>query len=87
MPTKGRPISSVSRESAEAEVGRGQRLTQARAKLGHDPERHRMFSRDDRKHREARRLADGLCCKTQKYRLNKILAKVSSSPVLVRGTF
>ena len=31
-------------------------------------------------------LSVGLCCKTQKYRLNKILAKVSSSPVLVRGT-
>jgi len=28
-----------------------------------------------------------LCCKTRKYRLNKILAKVLSSPVLVRTTF
>jgi len=28
----------------------------------------------------------GLCCKTRKYRLNKILAKVSSPPALVRDT-
>ena len=32
-------------------------------------------------------LSGGLCCKTRKYRLNKILAEVSSSPVLVRDTF
>jgi len=55
------------------------------ARLRHRPGRYR--ARIIAVTRPNMRLVQAHLAGLQKYRLNKILAKVSSSPVLVRGTF